>query len=121
MAGALDMLADADALIISAEGFGEPVTLPNGLLRHGVFELFDPRIDADPSEVGRPMRPSQQPNPVLYLRDADAASIYEGLVLTLRGALWRVTRLDPDGHGMTTVALAPAQPVAPDDDFKRWR
>jgi hypothetical protein len=115
-----DLTRQARAAAAQVRLHGEPVILPAGAAV-GVFERYDPRIQADQSEIGRALRPSQQPNPVLRLIDADAAGIAEGAAVTARGAQWRVTRLDVDGFGVTTLSLAPAKPTDAGDDWRRWR
>ena len=104
---ALDMLAEADRLICSAQGHGEPVLLPSGEV-HGVFSLFDPPVVVG-SEVGLVFRPSQQPNPRLWLQEADAAGLREGDAVTVRGDVYHVTRIDADGSGLRVLSLAPAR------------
>jgi len=99
---------------------GETVALAGGSTVQGVFDLFSPRADGD-TETGRSMRLSQQHNPTLALRDADAAGLAEGDTLTVRGEDWRITRMDPDGYGLTMIALAPAHQVGVYDQFQRWR
>jgi len=99
---------------------GETVTLAGGSTVQGVFDLFGPRADGD-SETGRSMRISQQHNPTLALRDADASTLAEGDTLTIRGDDWRIARLDPDGYGLTMISLYPAQDQGPADHGKvRW-
>jgi len=99
---------------------GETVTLADGEKVQGVFDLFGLSADGD-TETGRSMRLSQQHNPTLALRDADAATLAEGDTLTIRGDEWRIARLDPDGYGLTMLSLAPAQSNTAADQFKRWR
>lgn len=115
-----DNLADLAEAVTDVSAFGEAATLPDASTVHGKFDLFDPRADGD-AETGRSMRLSQQQNPTLALRDADAATLAEGDTLTVRGEDWRITRIDPDGYGLTTLSLAPAQESSPADQFQRWR
>lgn len=114
---------DINAAALSIEdGFGEPVTLPSGDVVTGVFELFDPRVqDPSGSGVGRSMRISQQHNPMLMLLDADASGLAEGDDVGVRGSQWRITRIDPDGNGITELSLMPAPQVDAGDTFRRWR
>lgn len=105
-ADALDDLAGA---VTAAAAFGEPVYLGDALTP--CYGLFDP-IGQPPagfgSEVGLVGRLSAQPNPTLALSDRDAAGASVGLTLSVRGSDYVVTRLDPDGSGLTRLALMPA-------------
>lgn len=97
--------------------FGEPVTLPSG----EVTGVFDARwVPREARETGRSLRFSQQPAPVLWLRDEDAAGLAERDRITARGGAYLVTRIDPDGPGITEVALMPVQAETV-DALQRWR
>jgi len=114
--------ARAAAVIVQPRQHGEAFALPSGASVFGVFNPFDPRAAAD-SEVGRSMRLSQQYNATIALTDAGAAVLAEDDVLTdERGDAWRITRIDPDGYGMTTVMLAPNDAhLAAQTPASRWR
>ena len=111
----------ANATIVAQ--FGEVVTLADASAISGVFRLFDPRIQpvASASEVGRTMRPSQQQNPVLLVLDSVAAALAEGDTVTVRESSYRITRIDTDGQGMSTVALTPSAESRAQATFERWR
>lgn len=113
-------LADLNDSARDPESFGEAVILSDEVT---VWGIFSPRGDlaGSPfgSEVGRAMRISQQPNPVVVLADDDAAALAERDQVTIRGADYLVTRLDPDGLGMTRVWLMPAPTVS--DPAARWK
>jgi hypothetical protein len=104
----------------SVAHFGEPVTLAE----RAVLGIFDPRGEpADGllgSEVGLLGRMSAQVNPTVLLLDADAAELAEGDSLTIREAEYTVTRMDPDGAGLTRVALMPSGVTDP-NRLDRWR
>jgi len=115
-----DNLTDLAQAVTDVLAFGEVVALSDGSTVHGVFDLFGLSAEGG-TETGRSMRLSQQQNPTLALRDTDAATLAEGDTLTIRGDDWRIARLDPDGYGLTMIALAPAQASTPADQFQRWR
>lgn len=117
------MIGPAAQFRISASAvahFGEPVVLA----AREVLGIFDPRGQAAEgllgSEVGLLGRLSAQVNPSVLLLDADAAELTEGDSLTIRETAYTVTRLDPDGAGLTRVALMPAT-VSDPNRLDRWR
>lgn len=104
----------ARAAVSPTRGAGEPVLLPaaEGEDPVQLAGIFDPIGDPAGaggfgSEVGLIGRLSSQPNPVLWLQDADAAGLAEGGALQIRGAPYRLVRMDPDGTGLTRCELMP--------------
>jgi hypothetical protein len=113
--------------------FGEPVLLPSadGEDPVEVSGIFDPIGEPAGgggfgSEVGLVGRLSSQPNPVLWLQDADAVGVAEGTEVQIRWTPYRIVRKDPDGAGLTRCELMPGsapvvaldeetgEPIAPD-------
>ena len=99
--------------------FGEPACLPTGKQVTGLFDPYGDRSDPWGSEVGLTVRVSQQPSPTLLLKTTDAADLAEKDEITLRDMVYRVTGLEPDRHGLSTVRLMPVREDQPAD--KRWR
>jgi hypothetical protein len=102
-------LADLAAAVTDPATFGEPVTL--GEETPPVYGLFDP-LGTPPagfgSEVGLTGRLSAQPNPTLLLRDSDCAGLAPGSAVSVRETDYLITRIDPDGRGLTRLELMPA-------------
>lgn len=104
-----DHLADLNAAVTDPAAFGEPVIRPDTTEVSGIF---DPRGDLPGAawpEIGAALRLSQQGNPVVYLAEAAAAGLAENDRLTIRGADYVITRLDPDGSGLVRLELMPAE------------
>lgn len=98
------------AAVLDPAAFGEPVTLPGGAVVNGIFDpVGTPAGGAGfGSETGLRGRLSAQANPTLDLADADAAGLSDGAAVQVRGASYLITRLDPDGAGITRLLLMPA-------------
>jgi len=113
----VDNLAGIAEAVTDTSAFGDAATLPSGSTVYGVFDLFGLSANGE-TETSRSMRLSQQHNPTLALRDADAAALAEGDTLTVRGDTWRIARIDADGYGLTTLSLAPPSTA---HAIQRWR
>jgi hypothetical protein len=108
---ALQSLQSADLLACH----GEPILLPGAEGEPPVefTGIFDPIGDPAGgggwgSEVDLTGRLTSQPNPVVWLQDADAAGVAEGAEVQIRWTPYRIVRMDPDGAGLTRCELMPA-------------
>ena len=119
--GVAARLSRLAANIVAAHG--ETVALPDGAVLSGVFDLFAPRPEPLGSEQGRLLRASQQPNPTLDVTAADVAAhdLREGALLAVRGADYRIARMDPDGFGMFRLFLATYQPPRAGAEMEGWQ
>lgn len=116
------MIGPTAQLRISASAvshFGEPVRLATREVL-GIFDPLGRPAEGLSSEVGLLGRVSAQVNPSVLLLDADAAELREGGGITVRETAYTVTRLDPDGAGLTRVELMPAT-VSDPNRLDRWR
>lgn len=99
---------------------GEPVILAGAVEVVGIFHpRGKPAVSPMGSEVGLGMRISQQRNPSVELADEVAAGLADGDPLSIDGVDYLITRMDPDGLGMTEVQLMPAP--AGSDPGARWK
>lgn len=89
--------------------FGEPVTLHDASEVSGIFNIRGDQPDAAWPELGAALRLSQQGNPTVYLTETSAANLAENDSLSIRGADYIITRLDPDGSGLVLIDLMPAE------------
>lgn len=104
----------------AANRLGELVILAGAVEVRGIFyPRGKPAGSPMGSEVGLGMRISQQRNPMVDLLDEDAAGLADGDQISIAGADYLITRLDPDGLGMTEVQLMPAPAVT--DPAARWK
>lgn len=100
--------------------FGEPVTLPGGVVVIGIVDLPRRGVALGASRAATappPDLPLDQPR--MALLSEEAAGLMEKDVIVARGVAYAVVRPLPDGAGMTLVELTPAQeaPASPDE----WR
>ena len=117
-------IADMDAVLVSdQDGFGEPVTLPAGVVM-GVFDLpgMGGSVRERGSSTGERVAIGQQAQPQLLLRDADVGTLKQQDRVSVRGTDYLVVALTPDGTGMTTVELMlPGAEQGPMPEWRRWR
>jgi len=117
-----DIKADANEHILDA--FREDVlcVLPSGDAR-GIFEEYPDEIDPITSEVGVDTPISQQLSPTLTISEADATGLKRLDPITVSGRSWLLSSLDPDGEGLVTLYLMPADAddIATPPDGSRWR
>lgn len=118
--------------------FGEPVTLPDGLtVVQGIFAPLGEPLTAPWPELGLSVRPSQQPNPVLYLTPGDASGLIAQQpnttrpnadgdlsppqILAIRAAAYRIADIAPEDGGLIRLALAPDTATDDTDPEARWQ
>jgi hypothetical protein len=109
--------------------FGEPVTLPDGLtVVQGIFAPLGEPLTAPWPELGLSVRPSQQPNPVLYLTPGDASGLIAPSgdaptlqTLTIRAVAYRIADIAPEDGGLIRLALAPDTATEDTDPEARWQ
>jgi len=116
-------LADLADCVTAVDSFGEAVTLPTG----PAFAVVD--LEGVPVELRTlgtrthaGMAIGNQVNPRMHLREEDAEALREQDPVTVRGIVYRVVRLDPDGAGMTRVELMrPGAESQPRPEWNQWR
>ena len=111
------------AVVSATVGFGEAVTLPSGQA-FAVVDLegtaVELRAQGTRQQGGLDLR--HQAPPVLFLREEDAEGLLEHAEVTVRGLVYLVVRLDPDGAGMTRVELMrPGAELQPRPEWNQWR
>lgn len=89
--------------------FGEPVIFPNTSEISGIFNIRGDQPNAAWPEIGAALRLSQLGNPTVQLTETAAASLSENDTLSIRGADYIITRIDPDGSGLVLIDLMPAE------------
>lgn len=98
--------------------FGEPVTLPSGIVT-GIFSRLGTPSSVDLTDITG-VRFGQQPNPTLELLAADAVGLLENDLVTARETDYRVVRIDPDNSGLVRIELMPE--ITTDiPDEQRWQ
>ncbi|MEA3641293.1 MAG: hypothetical protein VBE63_15315 [Lamprobacter sp.] len=122
------------AVLDLEHGFGEPLTLADGSQIQGLFTLNNPIGYGYGVELTDALE--QQPQPTLRLLEADAtthaAQLATGQPVTITrddqktGDTKQVTYIiaeppEPDGHGMSRVALMDEQPQDTDPNAETWR
>jgi hypothetical protein len=114
-----DNLADLAAAALDPAAFGEPILLPGAAGEVcGIFDPVGDPVIPGSSEVDLTGRLSSQPNPVLWLLDADAAGVAEGVEVRIRWTPYRIVRMDPDGAGMTRCDLMPSSGAGETDRYR---
>jgi hypothetical protein len=119
----LESIANA---AVDPAAFGEPITLADASVISAVFTLNNPTGWGYGTELTDALE--QQPQPTLHLTDADAsthaAQLSVGALITARATTYAIAEPpEPDGHGLTRLALMATQPQDSDPaaGAQRWR
>lgn len=104
------------------EAFAEPVTLADGRTLKAVVDLTGliPELRERGKTTGARLPVDRQVKPVARLHERDAAQLVEGDLLTVRGRLYRVVTLTPDGRGLTDLELMLSDAEA-EAETRPWR
>lgn len=119
-----DLHADILAAAFDLSAFGELCLLANGAPVLGVVEVpvISRELRGQGTRTGGRIGVPHQVQPTVLLRDVDAAAVREQDALTIRGTVYLVVALAPDGQGMTQIHLMlPGAEDGPRPELRQWR